>query len=121
MELKPSLGTYGADDVVPEFHLLDLTLRIDPNLVFIDADGMDRVFDYDPLIVEIDRLASEIHYHTQERLMTRIVLACAAYDVIETVEIFLSKGPVMRDSGNLGVRLTVEAEQLTEIRGTQTV
>lgn len=118
LELKPSLGTYGPDDVVPDFHLLDLTLRIDPNLVFIDADGMDRLFDYDPLIVEIDRLANEIHYHTQERLMTRIVLACAACDVIEKVEICLSKGPVMRDSGNLGVRLTVEAEQLAEIRGT---
>ena len=116
MELTPSLGTYGPDDVVPDAHLLDLTLSIDPDLVFIYADGMDRVFDYDPLVLEIDRLANEMHYQTQERLMTRIVGACAAYDVIEAVEICLSKRPVMRGSGELGVRLYVSQEDLAEIR-----
>ena len=116
LELKPSLGTYGSDAVVPDVHLLDLTLTIDPKLVFIDTDGMDRVFDYDPLIAQIDRLASDGHYHTQERLMTRIVAACAAHTSIEDVEICLRKRPVLRGSGELGVRLTVGKEGLAKVR-----
>ena len=79
---------------------------------------MDSVFDYDPLIAEIDRLASDGHYHTQERLLTRIVTACAAYEAIEAVDVCLSKRPVLRDSGKLGVRLIVEAEELAEVRST---
>ena len=77
---------------------------------------MNHVFDYDPLIAEIDRLASDGHYHTQERLMTKITSACASYEVIEAVEIYLSKRPVLRDSGELGVRLNVKAEELAEVR-----
>jgi hypothetical protein len=30
---------------------------------------MANVFDYDPLIKEIDRIAEDGHYETQERLM----------------------------------------------------
>ena len=116
LELQPSLGTYGSDAVVPDVHLLDLTLTIDPKLVFIDADGMDRVFDYDPLIAQIDRLASDGHYHTQERLITRIVTACAAYAPIQGVEICLKKRPVLLCSGDLGVRLTVGTEGLAKVR-----
>ena len=116
LELKPSLGTYGSDAVVPDVHLLDLSLTIDPKLVFIDADGMDRVFDYDPLIAQIDRLASDGHYHTQERLITRIVTACAAYAPIQAVEICLKKRPVLLCSGDLGVRLTVGTEGLAKVR-----
>ena len=48
--------------------------------------------------------------------MTRITAACAAYEVIEAVEIYLSKRPVLRDSGELGVRLNVKAEDLAEVR-----
>ena len=116
LELEPSLGTYGPGDVVPDAHLLDLKLTIDPKLVLIDTDGMDRVFDYDPLIAEIDRLASDGHYHTQERLMTRIVAACAAYAEIDALEICLRKRPVLRGRGELGVRLTAETEGLAEVR-----
>ena len=118
LELEPSLGTYGPGDVVPDVHLLDLKLTVDPKLVLIDTDGMDRVFDYDPLIAEIDRLANDGHYHTQERLMTRIVAACAAYAAIDAVDICLSKRPVLRVSGELGVRLTVESEGLAAVRST---
>ena len=116
LELKPSLGAYGSNAEVPDVHLLDLTLTIDPKLVFIDADGMDRVFDYDPLIAQIDRLASDGHYHTQERLMTRIVEACVAHAPIEAVDICLRKRPVLRGSGELGVRMTVGTEGLSEVR-----
>ncbi|MEL6171765.1 MAG: dihydroneopterin aldolase [Pseudomonadota bacterium] len=116
LEIKPSLGTYGPDDVVPDVHFLDLTLTIDPRQVLIDADGMDMVFDYDPLIAEIDRLAKERHYETQERLITRIVHACAGYQEIHAVDIHLGKKPVMRESGELGVRLILDAQELNRLR-----
>lgn len=103
---------------MPDVHLLDLTLTIDPGLMLSDADGMERVFDYDPLMAEIDRLAQDVHYHSQERLMTRIVSACAAYEDIEAVEIHLCERPVLRDSGDLGVRLSVGAEELNQLRKT---
>lgn len=38
---------------------------------------------------EIDQLARDGHYETQERLMTRIVEACAKYLEIESIEIGL--------------------------------
>ena len=118
LELKPSLGTYGPDDFVPEAHLLDLTLTIDPRLVLIPKDGMDLVFDYDPLIAKIDKLAKDGHYHTQEWLISRIVDACAMHQEITAVDICLSKRPVMRGTGVLGVRLTVDQEDLDRIRST---
>lgn len=118
LELKPSLGTYGPDDFVPEAHLLDLTLTIDPRLVLIPKDGMDLVFDYDPLIAKIDQLAKDGHYHTQEWLISRIVDACAMHQEITAVDICLSKRPVMRGTGVLGVRLTVDQEDLDRIRST---
>lgn len=116
LALTPSLGTYGPDDVVPDAHILDLTLTIDPALVLIKSDGMKHVFDYDPLIREIDRLAMDGHYETQERLMTRIVGACATYREIEAVDIELSKRPVLRDTGQLGVRLSVGAPDMAALR-----
>jgi dihydroneopterin aldolase len=70
---------------------------------------MTHVFDYDPLITEIDRLAADGHYETQERLMTRIAIACAAHPVIQWIEICLKKSPVRLGSGSLGVRLTLDA------------
>ena len=118
LKLTPSLGTYSPKDVKPDVHLLDLTLKIDPKLVLIDVDSMNNVFDYDPLIIEIERLAKEVHYHTQERLITRIVEACAAYETIESVELLLSKRPVLHNSGELGVRLQVSSSELRDVRKT---
>lgn len=116
LELNADIGTYGPDDVVPSAHLLDLTLSVDPDLVLIETDAMASIFDYDPLIAEIDRLARDGHYETQERLITRIVAACAAQTQITAVEIFLRKTPVVGDTGALGVRLAVEAERLDQMR-----
>ena len=115
--LATRIGTYGPGETVPEYHALDLTLWIDPGLVLIPQDGMAHVFDYDPLVVEIERLAADGLYETQERLMTRIVQACAAYPVIEALEIALRKFPVRAGSGSLGVRLWVDRAQLLRIRG----
>ncbi len=115
--LATRIGTYAPGDTVPEYHALDLTLWIDPHLVLIAQDGMAHVFDYDPLVVEIERLAADGLYATQERLMTRIVQACAAYPVIEALEIGLHTFPVRAGSGYLGVRLLVDRAQLQRMRG----
>jgi dihydroneopterin aldolase len=108
LQLNTDIGTYGPNDVRPDAHLLDLTLGIAVNQVVIAHDDMSQVFDYDPLIVEIDRLAVDGHYETQERLITRIAAACAAYPAIQRIEISLRKSPVRSISGSLGVRLTLD-------------
>lgn len=118
LTLETAIGTYGPGDVVPEAHVLDLHLRIDPDLVQVPADGMAHVFDYDPLVAEIDRLARDGHYDTQEWLMTRIARACAAHAPVTGLEIALRKRPVLNGSGSLGVRLTLDAEALAELRTT---
>ena len=116
LKIAAQIGTYGPGDVVPEAHLLDLTLTIAPFLVLIAQDGMTHVFDYDPLIRQIDALARERHYETQERLIARIAYACAAYSVIKALDICLRKRPVLAGSGSLGVRLILDAEALTALR-----
>ena len=116
LRLNTDIGTYGPKDVVPDAHTLDLTLWLSPALVLIAQDGMSHVFDYDPLVAEIDRLAGDGHYETQERLITRIVHACAAYPEIEALDIALRKSPVHQGSGSLGVRLSVDARTLNSLR-----
>jgi dihydroneopterin aldolase len=114
--LTTRIGTYAPGDTVPDYHALDLTLWIHPELVLIAQDGMAHVFDYDPLVIEIERLAADGLYETQERLMTRIVQACAAYPAIEAIDIALRKFPVRAGSGSLGVRLAVDGAQLQRMR-----
>lgn len=116
LELSTEIGTYGPGDIIPKQHLLDLTLWIDSTLFLISTDLMECVFDYDPLVIEIDRLARDVHYETQERLMTRIVEACAKYLEIESIEIGLKKLPVRSGTGSLGVRLSVDSATLNRIR-----
>lgn len=114
--LETRIGTYGPDDVVPSHHSLDLTLSIDPSLVLIDNDGMEAIFDYDPLIKQIDALARDGHYETQERLMTRIVDACAAHAPVQAVMLFLRRTPVLGTSGALGVRLSLNEDEFRQLR-----
>jgi dihydroneopterin aldolase len=116
LHLHTDIGNYGPHEVVPDAHVLDLTLWLAPALVLIAQDGMAHVFDYDPLVVEIDRLAADGHYDTQERLVTRIVHACAACSEIEAVDIALRKSPVRQGSGSLGVRVSVDAHTLNSLR-----
>ena len=116
LTLETSLGTYGEGDVVPDRHMLDLTLTVAPERVLIPADGMEHVFDYDPLIREIERLARDGHYDTQEWLMTRILRACAAFDAIEAVDLRLSKQPVLNESGALGVCLSLSRDDMDALR-----
>ncbi|GAA4020558.1 dihydroneopterin aldolase [Actimicrobium antarcticum] len=116
LQINTDIGTYGPHDIVPDKHVLDLTLQVNAKKVVIAEDGMAYVFDYDPLVTEIIRLAGDGHYATQERLITRIAEACAAYADIESVEICLRKSPVYNGSGSLGVRLIVDANTLTGMR-----
>ncbi|MFN7121607.1 MAG: dihydroneopterin aldolase [Hydrogenophaga sp.] len=116
LALDARIGTYRSGDSVPDQHLLDLTLSIDPTLVLIEQDGMAMVFDYDPLVTEIVRLARDVHYETQERLATRIAHACAACPQVEAVAIVLSKSPVHAGTGSLGVRLVVDGADLARLR-----
>ena len=116
LQLKTDIGTYGPNDTKPAAHLLDLTLGISANQVVIDDDGMEHVFDYDPLISEIDRLAGDSHYETQERLITRIATACAAQPAIKSIEISLRKLPLRSGTGSMGVRLFLDEIETDELR-----
>ena len=116
LKLQTQIGTYGPGAIIPKQHLLDLTLWIDAKLVLISEDEMENVFDYDPLIIEINRLAEDCHYETQERLITRIIAACAKYSEIKAMDIGLRKLPVSAESGSLGVRLSVDSLTLNNLR-----
>ena len=85
-------------------------------MVLIEGDGMEHVFDYDPLVAEIDRLASDCHYDTQERLISRIARACATYTEITSLVIGLHKHPVRDGSDTLGVRLKLNINDLVKLR-----
>ncbi|MFZ4119633.1 MAG: dihydroneopterin aldolase [Polynucleobacter sp.] len=116
LKLRTKIGTYQPGDSVPDNHLLNLSLWIDASLVLIGQDGMEYVFDYDPLILEIDRLAGDCHYETQERLISRIAQACSIYSEIIALEIGLCKSPVHNGSGSLGVKLHLDEAALNQLR-----
>lgn len=114
--LPAGIGTYGPSDTVPDAHVLNMTLSIDPNLVLVASDGMSNVFDYDPLIDTIYLVSRDCHYDTQEWLISRIAGACAAYTEITSIEVGLHKSPVRDGSGALGVRLKLNAKELADLR-----
>ena len=119
LKLQTQIGTYGPSAIIPKEHLLDLTLWIDTKLVMIKQDMMENVFDYDPLVVEIDRLAGDGHYETQEKLITRIIQLCTKYSEIKSIDISLRKSPVRAGSGSLGVRLSIDSTSLEAIRSSK--
>lgn len=116
LALTTQIGTYGPQDTKPDVHLLNLTLEIETHQVLIATDVMANVFDYDPLIEKIDQLSGDGHYETQERLMTRIAEACAAYAEIKTIDISLRKTPVRQGNGELGVRLSLNESATNALR-----
>lgn len=99
LQIAVRIGTYSPKGDMPDAHLLDLTLTIAPHMVLIAQDEMALIFDYDPLIRQIDAVARASHYETQDLLMTRIVEACAAYPQIEALDICLRKRPDLSGSG----------------------
>ena len=116
LHLPCIIGTYGPHNVVPDMHILDLTLTIAPALVYISTDEMTQVFDYDPLIADVIRIAESQKYETQEFLMVQIAKACANYAEIDALEILLRKTPVFNGFGSLGVRLHLHADDMTLVR-----
>lgn len=76
---------------------------------------MALVFDYDPLVTEIKQIARNQKFETQEYLVTLISRACAGYEQIITMEIYLRKRPVLDGTGLLGVRLLFEAEDMATL------
>ena len=116
LKLETVIGSYQPDYVVLEHHLLDLTLSIDPSHVLIARDGMDVVFDYDPLVADIERIAAEIQYETQEWLVSRIVSVCADIPEIVAIDILLRKSSAIGSTETLGVRLVLHAEDLQRLR-----
>jgi dihydroneopterin aldolase len=116
LKLRCTIGSYRPGDTVPDEHVLNLSLWINASLVLIEQDGMAHVFDYDPLVLEIDRLAGDCYYETQERLISRIVQACSVYSEITSLEISVCKGPVHNNSGSLGVKLHLDAVALNQLR-----
>ena len=116
LRLNVKIGSYGPDDVEPDGHTLDLTLEIDTSKVLIFQDEMKCVYDYDPLIKQIGKLASARKYETQEYLLTEIACLCASYSEIKAMEICLKKTPVCNGSGSLGVRIVLNETSVNDLR-----
>ena len=77
---------------------------------------MALVFDYDPLVAEIEQIARGQKFETQEYLITLTSFACASYDEIIAMEVCLRKQPVLTGTGSLGVRLALGLEDMAELR-----
>jgi dihydroneopterin aldolase len=116
LHLATTLGTYRPKDLVPDAHILDLTLTIASDLVLVWADEMALVFDYDPLIAQIDEISRSKKYETQEYLMTLIAQSCAQYEQIVALDISLKKQPVLGSTGTLGVRLRLGIDDMIALR-----
>ena len=115
LTLPCTIGTYEADDIIPDSHVLDMVLYLDKSWVVIDADQMNRVFDYDPLIRKILQIAATEKYETQEYLMSLIFQCCFAHAEVHAAELFLRKSPV-RDDGSLGVQVTLTRAEFEDMR-----
>lgn len=115
LTLPCTIGTYEADDIIPDAHVLDMVLYLDKSWVVIDADQMNRVFDYDPLIRKILQIAATEKYETQEYLMSLIFQCCFVHAEVHAAELFLRKSPV-RDDGSLGVQVTLTRAEFEGMR-----
>ena len=115
LTLPCTIGTYEADDIIPDAHVFDMVLYLDKSWVVIDADQMNRVFDYDPLISKILQIAATEKYETQEYLMSLIFQCCFVHAEVHAAELFLRKSPV-RDDGSLGVQVTLTRAEFEDMR-----
>jgi dihydroneopterin aldolase len=115
LTLPCTIGTYEADDIIPDAHVLDMVLYLDKSWVVIDADQMNRVFDYDPLISKILQIATTEKYETREYLMSLIFQCCFVHAEVHAAELFLRKSPV-RDDGSLGVQVTLTRAEFEDMR-----
>ena len=118
LTLPCTIGTYEADDIIPDSHVLDMVLYLDKSWVVIDADHMNRVFDYDPLIRKILQIAATEKYETQEYLMSLIFQCCFVHPEVHAAELFLRKSPV-RNDGSLGIQVTLTRAEFEDMRSAQ--
>jgi dihydroneopterin aldolase len=116
LHLPCTIGHYAQGTIVPNTHVLDLLLNVTPELLQVDTDDMALVFDYDPLLAEINQIARAQHFTTQEYLLTRIVIACVAYPQVMSVDARLRKAPVQ--GGSIGVRMALSAADVAALQGT---
>lgn len=117
LPLKAHIGTFD-QGIDPYEHSLDLMLIVDTEMVLIDEDDMQRVFDYDPLLEHIQQVAQERHYETQEMLLTRILACCSAYVAVQGVEMCIKKSPKEQIDGHvsIGVRVLASGAELDALR-----
>ena len=116
LHLSCTIGHYALGTPVPNTHVLDLTLTIARDLLQIETDDMGLVFDYDPLLIQINQIAGAQHYATQEFLLTQIIMDCANYPQVKAVDAQLRKGPVQ--GGSIGVRMILSETELASMRAT---
>ena len=118
--VKAEIGIFAAGESDPYEHRLDLTLVVDPRLVFVSEDGMEHVFDYDQLLEQIHAVSQDKHYETQEVLASHIARCCARFEPIQAVEVCLKKsrpnGSGGTVCGTIGVRLTISGEDMVALR-----
>lgn len=112
-----SIGEYLSDGAYRHRHFLDLECEVEQQLVTIENDSMDVVFDYDPLIRSIKNISDGKRYNTQEKLVTLLLEACAEYPEISAVRLFLSKSPTLNGSGALGIEAVLDQCDLNCFRG----
>lgn len=118
--IKAQIGHFAVGESDPYEHRMDLVLVIDPSLVLIREDGMQHVFDYDPLLEQIAVISQDRQYETQEMLASEVARCCAKFKQIEGIEVCLKKARPSVDgdtvSGTIGVRLAVSGADLVGLR-----
>ena len=115
LSLNCDIGSYGINEVVPNKHRLDMELLVEKNLILVEEDKMDNVFDYDPLVEEITQISLSGKFNTQEKLITLILKACLKYHQVKAVSLFLYKTPV-REDGELGITVNISEQELEKLR-----
>ena len=97
-------------------HYLDLKFSIETGYVLLKSDHMQKVYDYDPLVANIKKLASSVNFQTQEYLTNCILNLCLEEKKIMDLEIFLYKKSATGSLGSLGVRLLISSTEMSSLR-----
>ena len=86
LSLNCDIGSYGINEVVPNKHRLDMELLVE-NLILVDHYKMDNVFDYDPLVEEINQISLWQIYARKPDYF--ILKACPKYHQVKVIIISL--------------------------------
>ena len=116
VQLSACIGEHSADEILPEIHILDLVLTVNPDLACTAIDKMSDVFDYDPVLDQIYRLTKGKRYETQEYLISLIARSCAHFREVIKVDVSIKKMSKGAVKGKLGVRLVLDEGGLKRLR-----